>query len=157
MSVLLLSRSSRLRNASRLSPGEGGPLDFLKERSGDSRWRDDVDTDGVDRCVVLDLERVEARSPRVLRSDEDASRVILLALPEGDRLDDHQIHEHALVVVVEGRLLVRAGDQEREVSAPGLVHFAPAERHEVMAVSDCRILICLAPWPGVGHPSRSAG
>jgi len=104
----------------------------------------------------LDTERVEAHSPRVLRSDEDANRVILLALPEGERLDDHQVHEHALVVVLEGRLLVRAGEDGHELSAPALVHFEPAERHEVTAVTDCRILICLAPWPGAAHPSRPA-
>jgi quercetin dioxygenase-like cupin family protein len=104
----------------------------------------------------LDSERVERHAPRVLRSDEDANRVILLVLPEGDRLDDHQVHEHALVVVLEGRLLVRAGEQEHQLTAAGLVYFEPAERHEVTAVEDCRILICLAPWPGVGHPSRLA-
>jgi quercetin dioxygenase-like cupin family protein len=71
----------------------------------------------------LDDERVEVHSPRVLRSDENANRVILLALPEGERLADHQVHEHALVIVLEGRLLIRAGDEERELGAPGLVHF----------------------------------
>jgi quercetin dioxygenase-like cupin family protein len=102
----------------------------------------------------LDTEPVALHAPRVLRSDDDANRVILLALPEGERLDDHQVHEHALVVVLNGRLLVRAGDDEHELAAPGLVYFEPAERHEVTAVADSRILICLAPWPGVGHPSR---
>ena len=104
----------------------------------------------------LDSERVESHAPRVLRSDEGANRVILLALPAGERLDDHQVHEHALVLVLEGRLAVRAGEQEHELTAPALVYFEPAERHEVTAVADCRILICLAPWPGVGHPSRPA-
>jgi hypothetical protein len=37
-----------------------------------------------------------------LRSDDGANRVILLALPKGERLDDHQVHEHTLVVVLEG-------------------------------------------------------
>jgi quercetin dioxygenase-like cupin family protein len=102
----------------------------------------------------LDTEQVRPHAPRVLRSDDDANRVILLALPQGERLDDHQVHEHALVVVLEGRLLVRAGEDEHELAALGLVHFEPAERHEVTAVVDCRLLICLAPWPGIGHPSR---
>jgi quercetin dioxygenase-like cupin family protein len=102
----------------------------------------------------LDNEPVERHAPRVLRSDDNANRVILLTLSEGDRLTDHQVHEHALVVVFEGRLLVGAGDVARELTAPALVYFEPAERHEVTAVSDCRILICLAPWPGVGHPRR---
>ena len=103
----------------------------------------------------LDDEPVEAHTPRVLRSDEDANRIVLLALPKGEQLGDHQVHEHALVQVLDGRLLVRAGEQEHELAALGMVHFEPAERHEVVAMTDCRILICLAPWPGVGHPSRA--
>ncbi|MGH2856616.1 MAG: cupin domain-containing protein [Solirubrobacteraceae bacterium] len=104
----------------------------------------------------LDAEPVEAHAPRILRSDEDANRVILLALPAGEQLDEHQVHEHALVLVLSGEVAIRAGDGEQQVGASGLVHFEPAERHEVQAVSDARLLICLAPWPGVGHPSRPA-
>ena len=38
---------------------------------------------------------------------------------------------------------------------PGFVaHFDPKERHEVRAVSDARLLLFLAPWPGEGHPSQ---
>ena len=103
----------------------------------------------------LNSEPVEAHSPRVLQSDGDANRVILLLLPEGERLQEHQVHEHALVVVLEGQLRVTAADHEEDLSAPALVHFAPAERHEVLALSECRMLICLAPWPGPGHPSQA--
>ncbi|HWE08448.1 MAG TPA: cupin domain-containing protein [Solirubrobacteraceae bacterium] len=103
----------------------------------------------------LDSEPVEAHAPRVLRSDDDANRIILLLLPEGESLADHQVHEHALVVVLDGEVLVRAGDEEERLGTHGLVHFEPAERHEVQALSDARLLICLAPWPGAGHPSRA--
>ncbi len=103
----------------------------------------------------LDSEPVEVHAPRVLRSDDDANRIILLALPSGERLSDHQVHEHALVVILDGEVLVRAGREEQTLGAPGLVHFEPAERHEVEAVSDSRLLLCLAPWPGPGHPSRT--
>jgi quercetin dioxygenase-like cupin family protein len=104
----------------------------------------------------LDSEAVDPHSPRVLRSDDDANRVILLALPKGEQLQDHQVHEHALVIVLDGELLIRAGEREEHLGAHGLVHFVPAERHEVEAVTDCRLLLCLAPWPGPGHPSRPA-
>ncbi|MGH2875870.1 MAG: cupin domain-containing protein [Solirubrobacteraceae bacterium] len=104
----------------------------------------------------LDDEPVQAHAPRILRSDEDANRVILLALPAGERLDEHQVHEHALVLVLTGEVTIHAGDGEQRVAAQGLVHFEPAERHEVRALSDARLLICLAPWPGQGHPSRGA-
>jgi hypothetical protein len=51
-------------------------------------------------------------------------------------------------------VMIRAAAQEERLGAQGLVHFKPAERHEVEAVSDARLLLCLAPWPGPGHPSR---
>jgi quercetin dioxygenase-like cupin family protein len=103
----------------------------------------------------LDAEQVEPRAPRVLHSDDEATRVILLALPAGERLSEHQVHEHALAVVLDGEVMIRAGTAEQLLGPQGLVHFKPAERHEVEAVTDSRLLLCLAPWPGPGHPSRS--
>jgi quercetin dioxygenase-like cupin family protein len=101
----------------------------------------------------LDRLRVAAHQPQVLRSDHDANRVIALLLPQGEALQEHQVHEHALVFVLRGELLVSAGASERSLSAPSLIHFDPAERHEVRAISECQLVICLAPWPGPGHPS----
>jgi quercetin dioxygenase-like cupin family protein len=103
----------------------------------------------------LDSESVEAHAPRVLRSDDDANRIILLLLPEGESLSDHQVHEHALVVVLDGEVVIRAGADEQRLGTHGLGHFEPAERHEVHALKDSRLLIFLAPWPGPGHPSRA--
>jgi quercetin dioxygenase-like cupin family protein len=97
---------------------------------------------------------VEPHRPQILRSDDEANRVVVLQLPAGESLQEHQVHEHALVFLIEGRLRVRAGEANEELGAPSLVHFEPAERHEVTAVSDCRLVLCLAPWPGPGHPSR---
>jgi quercetin dioxygenase-like cupin family protein len=103
----------------------------------------------------LDSETVDAHSPRVLRSDDEANRIILLMLPKGERLQDHQVHEHALVILLDGEVVIRAGEREERLFVHGLAHFEPAERHEVEAVTDSRLLLCLAPWPGPGHPSRS--
>ncbi len=100
--------------------------------------------------------RVAAHQPQILRSDDDANRVIALLLPQGEVLQEHQVHEHALVFVVRGELLVSAGSNERSLSAPSLIHFDPGERHEVRAVSECLLVLCLAPWPGAGHPSQPA-
>jgi quercetin dioxygenase-like cupin family protein len=104
----------------------------------------------------LDRLRVAAHQPQILRSDNDANRVIALLLPQGEALQEHQVHEHALVFVLRGELLVSAGADERSLSAPSLIHFDPAERHEVRAISECQIVLCLAPWPGPGHPSGPA-
>ena len=110
------------------------------------------------RVQVWELDRlpVVVHKPEVIRSDDDANRVIVLQLPAGESLDEHQVHEHALVFVLDGHAVVRAGDEQHRLSAPALVHFPPAERHAVEAVSDCRLVLCLAPWPGVGHPTRRA-
>jgi quercetin dioxygenase-like cupin family protein len=102
----------------------------------------------------LDAEQVQARAPRILHSDDEATRVILLALPAGERLSEHQVHEHALALVLDGEVVIRAGATEERLGAQSLVHFEPAERHEVEAVTNARLLLCLAPWPGPGHPSR---
>jgi len=104
----------------------------------------------------LDRLRVAAHHPQILRSDDDANRVIALLLPQGEALQEHQVHEHALMFVLRGELLVSAAASERSLSAPSLIHFAPGERHEVRAISECQLILCLAPWPGPGHPSQPA-
>jgi quercetin dioxygenase-like cupin family protein len=102
----------------------------------------------------LDRLRVAAHQPQILRSDDHANRVIALLLPQGECLQEHQVHEHALVFVLRGELLVSAGADERTLSAPGLAHFEPGERHEVRAIKECELVLCLAPWPGPGHPNE---
>jgi mannose-6-phosphate isomerase-like protein (cupin superfamily) len=104
----------------------------------------------------LNEEELEPRSPRVLHTGEGASRVILLALPEGELLQEHEVREHALLFLLEGGLAVSAGDSSAEVSAPALVRFDPAERHEVRATSDARLVLSLAPWPGDGWHDHHA-
>ena len=76
----------------------------------------------------------------------------MLHLPAGESLQDHQVHERAHLVVVEGEVdVVRNG--ETVTGGPGLLAvFDPGERHEVRARSAARLLLVLAPWPGDGHP-----
>jgi hypothetical protein len=56
------------------------------------------------------------------------------------------------------RILHSARGEARSILAgaiggPGLAAvFEPAERHAVRALSDARLLLVLAPWPGEGHP-----
>ena len=93
-----------------------------------------------------------ARSPVVLHSQDGESRVVLIALEPGQELRDHQVTEAALLLVVSGEARIEAagGDAVRAV-AGDLFHFAPAERHAVSSEGGARILLTLAPWPGVGH------
>jgi quercetin dioxygenase-like cupin family protein len=96
---------------------------------------------------------VQPHQPEVLRSD-DETRVIAINLPAGEALQDHQVHERAWLVVAAGEVEVEQ-DGDAVTGGPGLLaHFDPAERHEVRARQDSRLILLLSPWPGDGHPSR---
>ena len=91
---------------------------------------------------------VEPQQPQVLDSKRGESRTIALRLRAGEGLAEHQVHERAHVVVIDGEVEVGGVS-----GGPGLlVVFEPAERHEVRATSDALLLLVLAPWPGEGHP-----
>lgn len=94
---------------------------------------------------------VEPHQPAVLHS-EGEGRTILIALPAGEALQDHQVHERAWLVVADGEIEID-GDDGAVTGGPGfLAVFDPNERHAVRARSDARLLLLLAPWPGDGHP-----
>ena len=91
---------------------------------------------------------VEPQQPQVLDSKRGESRTIALRLRAGEGLAEHQVHERAHVVVIDGEVEVGGVS-----GGPGLlVVFEPAERHEVRATTDALLLLVLAPWPGQGHP-----
>jgi len=97
---------------------------------------------------------VQPHHPQVLRSDEGAARTVAISLPAGERLDDHEVHEHAWLHVHHGEVEVEADGTTVLLAPGGLAHFSPAERHEVRATDDALLILFLAPWPGEGHPSR---
>jgi quercetin dioxygenase-like cupin family protein len=91
-----------------------------------------------------------SRSPVVLDSDE-AARAVFIVLEPGQSLGDHQVKEHAFVLVVEGTARVEAGNEAVEAGPGILCMFEPDERRSVSTKDGARILLLLAPWPGVGH------
>jgi quercetin dioxygenase-like cupin family protein len=98
---------------------------------------------------ALDL---KPRLPEIL-SSSDVARAIVLDLAAGESLSDHQVHERAWLVVLDGEIQVATAEGERVSGGVGLlVEFAPGERHEVIASADARLLLLLTPWPGSGHP-----
>jgi len=100
------------------------------------------------------LKAVEAepRQPQILASADDA-RTIVLSLPAGEQLQEHEVHERARLLVIEGEIEVESVEGETVAAADGhLFEFAPGERHTVSARSDARLLLMLSPWPGDGHP-----
>jgi redox-sensitive bicupin YhaK (pirin superfamily) len=98
---------------------------------------------------ALDL---KSRLPEIL-SSSDSARAIVLDLAAGESLADHEVHERAWLVVVDGDVEVGTAAGESTSGGAGLlVELAPAERHEVVATSKARLLLLLTPWPGRGHP-----
>ena len=91
-----------------------------------------------------------SRSPVVLDSD-DAARAVLIVLEPGQSLGDHQVKEHAFVLVVDGDVHVDSGGQAIEAGPGTLCMFDPDERRSVSTENGARILLLLAPWPGEGH------
>ena len=100
-----------------------------------------------------DVSRLDAdpHKPEILSSG-DAARVIALVLPAGEELREHQVHEQAWLVVVDGRIEIEAGGETAAGGAGLVAEFSARERHEVRATEDARLLLVLAPWPGDGHP-----
>jgi quercetin dioxygenase-like cupin family protein len=96
---------------------------------------------------------VEPHHPQVLRSD-DETRAITISLPAGEELQAHQVHERAYLFVADGEIEISQDSGSIAGGCGLLAHFAPNERRTVRAVSDARIVLVLAPWPGVGHPSQ---
>ena len=91
-----------------------------------------------------------SRSPVVLQSS-DEGRAVLIGLLPGQKLGDHQVKEHAFIVVVDGTARIEAGGETLEADAGTMVAFDPDERRVVASESGAKLLLLLAPWPGEGH------
>jgi len=91
---------------------------------------------------------IAPHQPKILHSARGEARSILINLPAGEELQDHQVHERAYVVVIDGEVDLAGTDCTSGCAAM----FDPNERHAVKAKTDARLLLVLAPWPGDGHP-----
>lgn len=97
----------------------------------------------------LDL---KPRLPEIISSSGDG-RAIVLDLASGEGLAEHEVHERAWMVVIDGEVQVSTGAGDVAEGESGLlVELNPGERHRVLATTDARVLLLLAPWPGSGHP-----
>jgi redox-sensitive bicupin YhaK (pirin superfamily) len=91
---------------------------------------------------------VAPHHPRILHSKRGEARSIAIQLPAGEALQEHEVHERAYLVVVDGDVEVNSVRGGAGFAAV----FDPHERHTVRATTDARLLLVLAPWPGDGHP-----
>jgi quercetin dioxygenase-like cupin family protein len=96
---------------------------------------------------------VEPHHPQVLRSDEE-TRAIAIHLPGGEELGEHQVHERTYLLVAGGEIEISQNDGKVNGRTGFVAHFEPNERRTVRAITDARLVLVLAPWPGMGHPSR---
>jgi len=97
---------------------------------------------------------VQPHNPAVLDSEVEG-RAIVIHLPAGERLQEHQVHERAWLYVVSGSIEISDSGGESMTGGAGLLAgFDPNERREVRASEDSRLLLLLSPWPGEGHPSQ---
>ena len=92
-----------------------------------------------------------ARSPVVLHSKDGAERAVLIELQAGEALGEHSVKESALLLVLDGAVVVAARDGAVDGDVGSLFHFDPDERHSVASDTGARLLLLLAPWTGEGH------
>ena len=96
---------------------------------------------------------IPPHNPSVLDSEQEG-RAIVIHLPAGERLQEHQVHERAWLLVVSGTILIEGPEGDSIGGGAGfLAEFDPNERREVRATEESRLLLLLSPWPGEGHPS----
>ncbi len=96
---------------------------------------------------------VQPHSPQVLQSD-DEGRSIIIQLPAGEELGEHRVHEGSWVIVVDGEIQIQSAGGAEKGGTGFLAHIDPKEANAIKAVTDARLIMVLAPWPGDGHPSQ---
>ena len=102
---------------------------------------------------LISLE-VTPHAPKIVSSTSDA-RAIVLHLPAGESLQEHEVHERAWVAVLAGEVEIETEEGGLVTGGPGLLtEFEPRERHEVRARSEARRLLLLTPWPGWATRAR---
>jgi quercetin dioxygenase-like cupin family protein len=101
-----------------------------------------------------DIREIQApdgmRDPVVLHSD-DEGRAVMIRLDPGQELGEHQVKEHAFIVIVEGSARIGAGDDAIDAGPGTLALFEPDERRVIASPDGARILMLFSPWPGEGH------
>jgi quercetin dioxygenase-like cupin family protein len=92
--------------------------------------------------------------PRVLFSSPEC-RAVVIDLPRGGEIGEHQVRERAVIEVVVGNVTIESAGERVDGPAGTLVTFEPGESHTVRALDDARLLLVLAPWPAPGHDLSS--
>jgi quercetin dioxygenase-like cupin family protein len=91
-----------------------------------------------------------SRSPAV-QDPARPARALVIGLEPGQQLGEHEVKEHAFQLVVDGTVRIEAGNETIEAAPGMLFFFEPEERGSVSTRDGARLLLFLAPWPGLGH------
>jgi quercetin dioxygenase-like cupin family protein len=112
----------------------------------------------TDRAPRPDAPRVESdgrRIPRVLFSSPEC-RAVIIELQSGEEMGEHRVRERALVQVVSGSVTIEHSGSSTRCDAGTLVMLDPSEPHAILAETDARLLLVLAPWTRGEHLPRNA-
>ena len=86
----------------------------------------------------------------VYGGQEHDLRHTLIALAQGHALGEHDAPGEATLQVLQGRVRLRAGEQEWEVGQGELL-VIPQARHDLVALADSVVLLSVATRAGRGH------
>ena len=99
---------------------------------------------------VLAADAMGKTGPRVLFSTPEA-RMVMIDLAAGEELGDHEVHERAILQVARGSIELTSARGATACAQGSVVLFEPGERHAVRAIEPARLVLTLAPWPGLNH------
>jgi quercetin dioxygenase-like cupin family protein len=98
---------------------------------------------------------IQPKVPKVLLSQEGASRGIAAFISAGDLWQEHETREAAWVVVLAGQVEVEHESRTHLAGVGHVFHFAEHERREIRAVTDAKLLMVLAPYPAPDHQTST--
>ena len=91
-----------------------------------------------------------SRSPVVLHSS-DEGRAVLIGLEPGQELGDHQVKEHAFVVVVDGTAQIESAGETLDARCRARSSRSTRRATRRWRARGSEDPAILAPWPGEGH------
>jgi quercetin dioxygenase-like cupin family protein len=94
------------------------------------------------RSLAADATLPEGERAKVLLSELERAAVVV-DLPRGEVIGDHQLLRRVVMEVAQGRVLVESAGESREFAAGAIVIFDAGEVHTERAVSDARLIFDL--------------
>ncbi|GER84832.1 hypothetical protein KTAU_34680 [Thermogemmatispora aurantia] len=98
--------------------------------------------------------RSEGPAVRVLWESTTA-RLLLLALQEGQQLDEHRTSYQAFIQVIKGHLMFKLEHERISMRAGTLLHLEPRVAHSVEALQDSVFLITLVAASRAGTTAQA--